>query len=369
MVLDIVFYSFTTIIAIQLIYYLGVFMPFVAAKPKPEAPKNIPVSIIICCKNEADNLKQNLPYIIEQDYRDFEIILIDDYSKDDTLEIMKSFKDKHQNIKVVEVKPIDAFWGNKKYALTLGIKAATHNFLLFTDADCTPNSKQWISKMTRYFSNEKSMVLGYGAYKKRKYSLLNKLIRYETLLAAIQYFSFAKIGMPYMGVGRNLAYRKELFFNASGFMNHMNIRSGDDDLFVNQVATKTNVALSYETDSFTLTEGKTSLISWFNQKRRHVSTAKHYKTLHKFSLSLFYITQLLLWVSLIILLSAQFQLIIVLCLFGLRILSQSIVIHKGSKRFNERDLLLLFPFLELFLVLFQMAIFITNQISKPVHWK
>lgn len=369
MLLDILFYSFIGVVAIQLVYYSGIFMPFLYSKTKDVEAKHIPVSVIVCCKNEAENLKENLPLIIEQDYKDFEIILIDDYSKDNTLEVMETFKEQHPNIKIVEVKPIDAFWGNKKYALTLGIKAASHNFLLFTDADCKPNSNQWISKMTRHFTNKKSIVLGYGGYDKKGYSFLNKLIRYETLLAAIQYFSFAKAGMPYMGVGRNLAYRKELFFKASGFMSHMKIRSGDDDLFVNQVADKTNVSLSLDKDSFTLTKSKTSFWAWFNQKRRHISTAKHYKAKHKFTLALFYISQLLFWVLFAILLNFQHQWIIVLSLFGVRTLIQLITLLRGCKTFNERDLIYLFPVFEIFLILFQMAIFITNQISKPAHWK
>lgn len=369
MIIDILFYSFIVIVAIQLCYYAGIFIPFLFHIPKETELKTIPVSVIICCKNEAENLKENLPLILEQEYHDFEVILIDDYSNDHTLEVMKSFRDKHNNIKIVEVKPIDAFWGNKKYALTLGIKAATHNFLLFTDADCKPNSKSWIAKTTRHFSNTKSIVLGYSGYNKKGYSFLNKLIRYETLLTAIQYFSFAKIGMPYMGVGRNLAYRKELFFETSGFMSHMNIRSGDDDLFVNQVANTNNVSLALDKESYTMSEGKTSFNSWFNQKRRHVSTAKHYKPKHKFILGLFYCSTVMFWILFVTLLSLKHHWILVVSLFGIRLLAQFITLYKSGKRFNESDLLSLFPFFEIFLMLFQMAIFITNQISKPPHWK
>lgn len=369
MLIDYILYTFIVVVVIQLSYYLGIFIPFLFKKEQSISPKNLPVSVIVCCKNEADNLKENLPLLLEQQYHDFEIILIDDYSKDNTLEVMNSFKEQHDNIKIVEVKPIDAFWGNKKYALTLGIKAASHNFLLFTDADCKPNSKNWISSMTRHFSDEKSIILGYGGYIKKSYSFLNKLIRFETLLTAIQYFSFANIGMPYMGVGRNLAYRKEVFFNASGFMNHMNIRSGDDDLFINQVANKDNTALCFEEQSHTLTEAKSTFGQWFKQKRRHISTAKFYKPSHKITLALFYISQLLFWLLFIILIINKTYWILVLSLFIIRIVAQFISIYKASQRFNERDLIYGFPLFEVFLILFQMAIFITNRISKPVHWK
>ncbi|WP_353778776.1 glycosyltransferase [Winogradskyella sp. 3972H.M.0a.05] len=367
--LDILFYAFCIIVAIQVLFYSGIFTPFTVSKPKKSNRKNIPISVLICAKNESENLKTFLPLIIEQEYSNFEIILIDDSSSDDTLDVMKEFKSKHDNIKIVEVKAIDAFWGNKKYALTLGIKAASNNFLLFTDADCKPTSKHWITEMSSHFSNSKSIVIGYSGYEHIKNSFLNKLIRFETLMTAVQYFSYARIGLPYMAVGRNLAYRKELFFNNSGYMSHMNIRSGDDDLFINQVANKENTALCFSKDSFTKTQPKTTFKDWINQKRRHVSTAKHYKFKHKFLLSLFYFSQFFFWVLAILLMSFLFRWEFVSVLILLRFISLYIGLIYGAKQFNEKMLIPFFPVLDLFLVSTQLVIFISNLISKPVSWK
>ncbi|RKE98275.1 glycosyltransferase [Ichthyenterobacterium magnum] len=344
-------------------------MNFSFHKESASTSKNIAISVLICAKNEAENLKQFLPSILEQEYQNFEVVLINDDSTDETLKVMEAFKEKHSSIKIVNVKTIEKFWGNKKYALTLGIKAATHNFLLFTDADCKPVSRHWISEMSSHFSNTKSIVIGYGAYKKIKGSFLNKLIRFETLLSATQYFSYAILGQPYMAVGRNLAYRKETFFVANGFMNHMEIKSGDDDLFINQVSNKLNTSISISKNSFTLSEPKTSFKAWIKQKQRHISTAKHYKFKHKIALGLFYTSQLLFWVLAILLLSTLFNWKIVLALITLRFSIQFISLGLISKKLNEKGLIILFPFLELFLITFQFYIFIKNLISKPQHWK
>lgn len=369
LVLDILFYTFIIVVFIQLIYYGLIFTRFAFAKSKRSTTKKISISVLICAKNEAENLEQFLPYILEQKYPDFEVILINDASNDNTLEVMKTFKAKHDNIKIVDVKPIEAFWGSKKYALTLGIKATSNNFLLFTDADCKPLSKYWIKQMSSCFTNSKTIVLGYGAYKKQKFSLANTLIRFETLFTAIQYFSYAKIGIPYMGVGRNLAYRKEAFFNASGFMNHMNIRSGDDDLFVNQVANSKNTAICFTKNSITESLPEITFKGWFNQKKRHISTANHYKLKHKFLLGLFYLSQLLFWCLGIILITFLFQWKIVVALFISRVIIQYISIGISAKKLNESDTLALLPFLEIFLVFSQLVIFISNLVSKPNHWK
>lgn len=368
-VLDILFYTFIIIVTIQFIYYGFIFSKFAFTKTKTSSKKNIAISVIICAKNEAENLQQFLPSILEQDYPDFEIVLINDASIDNTLEVIESFAKKHNNIKIVNVENNEAFWGNKKYALTLGIKAATNDFLLFTDADCKPVSKSWIASMSRHFTNTKSIVIGYGAYKKEKASILNKLIRFETLLTAIQYFSYTKLGMPYMAVGRNLAYTKEEFFKSNGFINHMNIRSGDDDLFVNQAANSVNTTICFTKNSFTESLPETTFKNWFKQKRRHVSTSKYYKSKHKLILGMFYLSQLLFWILGVILFSFLFKWEYVLSLVLLRFIIQYISIGFSAKKLNELDTLILLPFLEIFLIFMQFFIFITNLTSKPSNWR
>ena len=185
LVLDILFYTFVLIVLIQLIYYGGLFSKFTSKKTVKARKKNIPVSVLVCAKNEAENLKKFVPLILDQDHRDFELILINDGSNDDTLAVMKSFQAKNDKVKIVNVKPIETFWGSKKYALTLGIKAASHNFLLFTDADCYPISNQWIKRMSSHFDKQKTIVIGYGSYKKTK-GILNKLISNSLALSEHQ---------------------------------------------------------------------------------------------------------------------------------------------------------------------------------------
>ncbi|MEZ4796022.1 MAG: glycosyltransferase [Flavobacteriaceae bacterium] len=366
---DAVLYAFIVTVCIQSVYYLLIFSRFAFAKESNPSLKNIPISVVVCAKNEAENLSRLIPKLLEQNYKQFEIVLINDASSDETLEVMEFFKENHSNIKIVNIVNNEAFWGNKKYALTLGIKAASNNFLLFTDADCVPNSKDWVASMSSHFTNKKSIVIGYGAYDVQPKSFLNKLIRFETLLTAIQYFSYAKIGLPYMAVGRNLAYRKELFFEANGFINHLKIRSGDDDLFVNEVATGKNTSICFAKNSFTTSQPKTTFKEWFNQKRRHVSTAKHYKFKHKALLTIFYVSQILFWILSIILLIATFKPILVISLMTFRLIIFYVVINYSSKKLEETGLILLLPFIELFLIATQFSIFISNLISKPSHWK
>lgn len=369
LILDILYYIFIIVACFQVSYYLFFFSPFAFQKEIHPAPKNIPVSVIICAKNEAINLKKFLPAVIAQNYPNFEIVLINDASYDDSLEIMEGFAENHQNIKIVNVQNNGAFWANKKYALTLGIKSAKNSHLLFTDADCIPVSENWIKQMSAHFSNEKTIVLGYGGYSKIKKSLLNKLIRFETVFTAIQYLSFAKMGLPYMGVGRNLAYTKDEFFKASGFMRHMHIRSGDDDLFVNEIGTATNTSVCISKESFTISNPKTTFKSWVTQKKRHVTTADHYKPKHKILLALFYISQLLFWLTGIVLLSFLFYWEVVLVFIILRFICQFLIMSLAVKKLDEQDLLPFIPLLEFFLLIFQLTIFISNLISKPKHWK
>lgn len=363
----ILLYIFASVVLVNCMYYI-LFSKFSFSLPQKTKKQEIsPVSLLVCAKNEAENLKTHIPFWLEQEYPDFEIILINDASYDDTLEVMESFAENNSCIKIVDVKNNEAFWGSKKYALTLGIKKATHQQLIFTDADCRPSSKNWLREMASHLKDEKQLVLGFGAYQKLP-SLLNRLIRFETLMTAVQYFSYAKAGNPYMGVGRNLGYTSKLFYDNNGFMSHMDIPSGDDDLFVNQVATKKNTAICFSEDSFTYSIPKKSWASWFLQKKRHVTTANHYKFKHKFLLGLYYISEILFWVmSIVTLLFIDWKIPVLIIAF--RFLIQYIVIGKAAKKLNQKDLIPLLPIWELLLVFIQLTIFISNSTSKPVKWK
>ncbi|MFV8356641.1 glycosyltransferase [Flavobacterium sp. XS1P32] len=367
--LILILYFFIFIVVVQISYYLGVFCKFAFAKVQQITPKKIPISVIVCAKNEEDNVLNFIPLLAEQNYPDYEIVLIDDASSDATLDVFEDFEKQYSNIRLVKVQNNEAFWGNKKYALTLGIKAAKKEYLLFTDADCYPTSKDWITAMSSQFTMQKTIVLGYGKYEKIPNSFLNKIIRYETLLTAVQYFSWAKIGHPYMGVGRNLAYKKDEFFNVNGFIEHMQVRSGDDDLFINQAANGKNTTIAYATESFTLSKPKTSYTDWLIQKRRHVATAQYYKPLDQLQLGTFYCSQLLFLLLPIVLLAFQFQWILVLSLIALRYIVAWIVVGFSAGKLKENDIKFWFPLVEIALILTQINIFIANIFSKPVHWK
>lgn len=353
---------------INLCYYFGFFKFAFAQGEDLPTYKDLPVSVIICAKNEAENLRNFLPIILAQDHPDFEVVVINDASADETLEVLEDFQRTDAKVKIVNVQNNEAFWANKKYALTLGIKKAKKPYLLFTDADCRPETSQWLQEMSAHFEAQKSIVLGYGGYLINNRSLLNKLIRFETLFTAIQYFSYARWGKPYMGVGRNLAYTSEEFFAQNGFATHLHVKSGDDDLFVNKAASAINTALCFSPNGITRSVPKEDFRSWFTQKRRHVSIAGHYKKEHQFLLGLFYTSQLMFWILFLVLLfSSYWQ--IALAALAIRWTVQGAVFYNSGKKFGETDLFWLFPFLELFLICAQLAIFIANIFSKPTHWK
>ena len=367
--LTIIFYTFIVTVVIQLFYYALFCGKFAFSKTQKHSPKKIPVSVIVCAKNEAENVIKYIPLLAEQNYPDFEIILIDDASSDLTLDIFEEFEKQYSNVRLVKVANNEAFWGNKKFALTLGIKAAKKEYLLFTDADCYPTSKEWISTMSSQFTMHKTFVLGYGAYDKVAGSFLNKIIRFETMLTAVQYFSWAKIGRPYMGVGRNLAYKREEFFNVNGFIDHMKIRSGDDDLFINQAANGKNTTYCYTPESFTYSQPKTSFKDWITQKRRHVATATFYKAFDRSQLALFYFSQLLFVILPILLLIYNYHSIVVISAIALRYLFTWVTLGFSASKLKEKDVMYWFPVIEIILIFTQLNIFMTNIFSKPVHWK
>jgi cellulose synthase/poly-beta-1,6-N-acetylglucosamine synthase-like glycosyltransferase len=353
---------------IQLIYYWVVFSRFAFFKKIDKPIFKEPISIVICAKNEFHNLKKHLPKIIEQDYPEFEVVVVNDASDDETFFFLEDLSRDHNHFSVVNLNENLNFFKGKKFALSLGIKSAKYENLVLTDADCNPAGKYWLQNMANGFSNQKEVVLGYGKYSEHP-GFVNKIIRFETVFTAIQYFSLALWGKPYMGVGRNLAYKKSLFYQNKGFISHYKVSSGDDDLFINKVANKKNTSIVIDAEGFTISEPKKTFAEWWHQKRRHLSTGRYYKFSHKFLLGGYMVSLIGVYGLLIILLIINFHPIIVASLFIIRLISQLLIFNFVFKRLLEKKLLLFSPAIELIITLIYPIIGLTNFVSKESKWK
>lgn len=353
---------------IQMIYYWGVFRAFAFYTEKGGDNLERPVSVVICARNEYQNLKKYLPVILDQDYPEYEVIVVNDVSDDSSADLLDYYAKRFGNLKVINLNQNLNFFEGKKFPLSIGIKSAAHNLILLTDADCVPASNQWIRKMQSKFDEKTEIVLGYGAHEKEN-NFLNALIRYDTLLTAMQYFAYALVGKPYMGVGRNLAYRRELFYREKGFSSHYRISSGDDDLFINKVARKRNTKIEVSRQSFTVSRAKESMRDWFIQKRRHFTTSNHYRSSTKFILGLYYLSKFIFFGALIALLIILYNWIIVLGSLLIYETTLLVIIKNSADRLDESDLFLFSPFLDVFLLILHPFVYLSNAFSRPEKWK
>ena len=354
---------------IQLCYYYLLFFRIAFYKKRVHTKKH-PISVIICARNEAENLRNNLTSVLEQKHKDYEVIVVNDCSTDETDEVIGEYISKYKQLRTTTITPDKKFTHGKKLALTVGIKAARNEWLVFTDADCQISSDQWLNRMQENFTNNTDIVLGYGGYMRRK-GLLNTYIRYDTLMIALHYLNFALKGMPYMGVGRNLAYRKSLFFKNKGFASHYGILSGDDDLFVNETANKSNTTIEISPGSFTYSVPKQTWSSWVKQKKRHFSTAKRYKNKHIFWLGLEPLSRFLVYLSFASLLGLNIFTIFVLIAFGIRFLSQLVIMKIAMNRLKEKGFLFgLFVF-DIFALFINFNIYLSSAFTrrKKIRWK
>ena len=366
---QLLFYGFCLVTVIQLFYYLFFFVRLAFYRTKPKARSQThPVTVIVCARDEAANLAKNLPGVLVQQYpTTHEVIVVDDNSFDESKyfleELQKSFKQLH----VIELKQEAQFIPGKKFPLSMGIKTARHEILLLTDADCVPASENWISLMQQSFDDDTEIVLGYGAFHKRK-GLLNKVIRWETFHTALQYFSYALAGSPYMGVGRNLSYRKSVFFRHKGFTSHNHVPSGDDDLFINMAANNKNTRINIDPDAFTLSEPSLTWKQWIKQKHRHYSTGKYYRTRHKILLQIYAMSYFLfypLFILSLVLYSWKYALIV----YGIRFTIQSVVLYPSMKKLKENSLFPAILFIDIGMF-FYYLFFSLALIKKPrPAWK
>jgi cellulose synthase/poly-beta-1,6-N-acetylglucosamine synthase-like glycosyltransferase len=366
---EIIFFLLCSITFIQIFYYLFFFsrLSFYHA-PSKNNTQTHPVSVIICARDEAANLAKNLPGSLVQAYSTtHEIIVVNDNSFDDSKYLLEEFERSFKHLKVVELKQEAILIPGKKFPLSVGIKTAKYEIVLLTDADCVPASEHWIEKMQESYDDATEIVLGYGAYHKNK-GLLNRLIRWETFHTALQYLSYALAGNPYMGVGRNLSYKKIIFFRHKGFSAFNHVASGDDDLFINTAATKQNTKINISPEAFTLSDSAVSWSQWIKQKRRHYSTAKYYRPIHKFLLGLYSISHFLFYPLLIAALCFfdwQWSLLV----FSIRFIIQVITLYPAMKKLNEKDLFPFFLLLDIWMFFYYCIFSITLLIKPRSSWK
>ncbi len=361
---NVVFLSFCLVTLIQLFYYLFFFSRLAFYKTKlKNSTQTHPVSVIICVRDEAANLTKNLPGVLIQQYAtSHEVIVVNDNSFDESKYILEAFQKAYRQLHIVELKQEARFINGKKFPLSVGIKTARYEIVLLTDADCVPASEFWMDKMQQYYNDGIEIVLGYGALHKKE-GFFNKIVRWETMHTALQYLSYSCAGLTYMGVGRNLSYKKSVFFRHKGFSAHNHLPGGDDDLFINAAATKNNTTIALDKETFTLSEPPVDWKQWIRQKNRHYTTSKYYKTTHKFLLGLYSLSHFLfypLFITALIFYSWKQALVV----FGIRLIIQAIILFKVSRKLSEEDLFPWFLFFDIWMF-FYYLIFSISPFKKP----
>lgn len=325
----------------------------------------MPLSVIICAKNEGEKLFHSVEAIASQDYSEFEIILIDDHSNDNSVSIMEKLTKYYDFVRFFSAPNEIKDTVGKKAALAFGINKAKYNMLLLTDADCQPSSNDWIQLMVNQLQN-KEIVLGYGPTIKKS-GLWNRFFQFETFITAVQYLSYSLAKIPYMGVGRNLLYKKSLYEKSNGFKNHMHIASGDDDLFIQSAAKKSNTAICIDQNAFMYSEGPEGFGKFIKQKLRHSSTSYDYSWPHKILLFLFAFSHLFFYVAILSLMMANLKIALLIYLPFLII--RWLILRPIMQKLNENNLIPLFPVLDFIFAVYILIMAFLSPFANKNQWK
>lgn len=357
-----------TALLVQLLYFLVLFVRIAFHRKRPSSAMEAPVSVLVCARNEERHLRSLIPELMDQDYPEYEVVVVDDSSWDDTPDILRAFEVRYPNLKVVTLDDEAQRMSGKKFAVTMGIKAAAHNLLLFTDADCRPSGSSWLRHMAAPLNENKAVSIGYSPYQPTT-GVLGHLIRYDAFFTGVQYLSFALAGLPYMGVGRNLGYRKDLFMEHGGFKSHLDLQSGDDDLFVNEVAHKANTGVVLGDAAITRSEPKTSWQAWWRQKRRHLTTGIRYRAVHKALLGLYPLSWLVFHAALVGALVFHTPVVWIIAPLILRWGMQIAIFSRAANLLGDRGVAWFAPLSEAFVLAFTPTVMLANMIQPPKQWK
>ena len=264
---------------VQSCYHWGLYRKLYvhSKKQKKEGTDTPPLSVIIVAKDSASDLQKNLPAILEQDYPDFEVIVIYDQSADDHCEdVLKLLQEKYPHLHHSFIPDSARYISHKKLGIHMGIKASHHEWLVFTEPNCRPTGNLWLRSLARHFTPGTDIVLGYSNYEKGK-GWFNRKATFDTLLRSMRQLGSAIGGNPYAGCGRNMAYRKSLYYQHKGFASHLSLQRGEDDLFVNQCATGKNTRVEASPESVVRITAPHYKKDWREEQLSHFTTSRHYK--------------------------------------------------------------------------------------------
>jgi glycosyltransferase involved in cell wall biosynthesis len=354
---------------LQLIYYVFVYGK-VSRYRLPEENYNFPpVSVVLVTKDEQENLKERLPVILEQQYPDFEVVIVNNASSDETEFVLKVFQKIYPQLKVVNLysEAPNKFLG-KKYPLSIGIKSAKNDCVLLTNVNCVPNSLFWIMNMVRGLSQTRNTIIGFNFYEREK-TLFNSLVQYDTIINAINYGGMALLGNPYKATGDNIIISREEFFNSGSFLSLYNVACGDMELYVNRITKgkKTSVILNEE--AYIKTETPQSFSLWCRYKKRNIKTAYYYKFLDKLLVAIPSWTTLFFYATFVtlFLLNFPWQWILTGCILKFAI--QIIFFQNASKVLMKNNLCIFAPLFEIFFLVFNTIMGISVLFSRKDRWE
>lgn len=357
------------VLVVQVVFWLLWLVAFSKDQRKVSAATAVqPVSIIVCAHDEEENLRVLVPLLLQQNHPQFEVIVVEDRSNDGTYDYLLEATRLDKRLRMVRVVETPEHIHGKKFAITLGVKAARYAWVLLTDADCRPASLSWARDMSTYFVDDKRFVLGVSPYI-RQPGVLNSFIRFETFITAIQWVGMALLGKPYMGVGRNLAYRKSLFLEAKGFNTYLDVVGGDDDLFVNRHATASNTSLALGKELLVYSRPKGRWTEYFHQKLRHLSVGKRYKFSDRVVLGLFSLSWIFTWTLALPMTFFSPLPEWIAVLFLLRWICMSLVFQAATRKLGEPFEGWKLPFLDFIYAFYYLVAAPIAALSKKVRWK
>lgn len=350
----------STIIAFHLVITLLFSIAIGSWKSKKSLARPA-ISIIIAARNEEEHLKKLIPKLLNQYYPQFEIIIGLDRCTDQSKMVLESFQG--SNIKWIDIKSVPKEWNSKKYALSKAITLSNGEWLVFTDADCLPNSEHWLDSMAQEIDNNSNVVIGISPYKTGK-DLLSKFIQFEAFMTYLMYSGFTLLKRPYMAVGRNLAIRKSYFHQVGGYESIKHIRGGDDDLFI-QKSNRIGISLRFGKDSLTYTNPSRSWSSYKKQKLRHLAIGKHYAGLDMFLLSVYHLIHLAVYLLPMANFKSTFLLPVILFYLFIKFVSYRFVAGKIGAGFNY----ILLPIVDMLYAFMIPVIGIWSKFIKDIEWK
>ena len=237
--------AYAGVFIIQMYFLLGVYLKLAWHKKENFNPAPHQVTIMLSLRNEEERIREMMTKFTELPFEDYQVMVINEVSEDNTLEILNVLAETNPRIKVTSLSQETRFM--EKQAINIGLKGAQSPWIVQLPPTTGSISQEWLTKLTGLLDKDTDAVIGYTNVERNK-GFRNLLCRMERFHQFMLSGSWILAGMPFVFSENNVLFNKSMYFDTLGFRQKLNRNFANLELIFNENFKPNRIKVSTHAD-------------------------------------------------------------------------------------------------------------------------